>query len=142
MIYLYKAGFTLLELIIVLFIMAIGASIVAVSVSRSYEKGVLRGEVTRLHSTLRQARELSLQQRTPFTFVLEQEDGTFRLEKNGVLYGRLLSVSKDVILKGKSIVFLPKGNSTGGYITVTNSKGRGYFIEVDPVTGTAKVGRL
>jgi hypothetical protein len=98
--------------------------------------------VAGIQKTLKRARDLSLIQRTPFAFALEEKSGAFWLEKNGVLYSGPRSVPEDISIKGKPIVFLPKGNSTGGLITITNPKGRGYYIEVDPVTGTATVERL
>ena len=137
-----KNGFTLLELIIVMFIAGIGLSIVGVAAARSYEKGMLRQEAARLHSTMRYARELSLMQRAPVGFALQEEEGVYWLEKNGSLWGDKKAVRSGHVLEGEPIVFLPKGNSTGGYISITDSRERGYSIEVDPVTGRATIQRL
>jgi|Deesub1362A_J573_1020465.scaffolds.fasta_scaffold00045_35 general secretion pathway protein H len=140
--YLYKNGFTLLELIIVLFIVGIAASIVTVSVNRAYKKSIVRQEAKRIHGILRHARELSLLQRTPVVFALDEENNIFWLEKDGAVYGKVKTVPRGIRLSGEPIVFLPKGNSTGGLITLMDSEERGYSIEVDPVTGTATVKRL
>jgi general secretion pathway protein H len=134
-------GFTLLELIIVMFIAGIGLSIVGVAAAKSYEKSMLRQDAARLHSMMRYARELSIMQRVPVGFALE-EKGLYWLEKNGSLLGDKKAVRSGYVLKGEPIVFLPKGNNTGGYISITDSRERGYSIEVDPVTGRASVRRL
>jgi general secretion pathway protein H len=132
-------GFTLLELIIVMFIAGIGLSIVGVTVARSYEKGMLRQEAARLHSTMRYARELSIMQRAPFELALDEEKGTYWIKRGGSPWGNKKTVRSGHVLEGKPIVFLPKGNSTGGHISITDSRERGYSIEVDPVTGRATV---
>lgn len=134
-------GFTLLELIIVMFIAGIGLSIVGVAAAKSYEKSMLRQDAARLHSMMRYARELSIMQRVPVGFAFE-ETGLYWLEKNGSLLGDKKAVRSGYVLKGEPIVFLPKGNNTGGYISITDSRERGYSIEVDPVTGRASVRRL
>jgi prepilin-type N-terminal cleavage/methylation domain-containing protein len=140
--YLSKGGFTLLEIIIVLLIAGIGLSIASVAISRSLEKNVVRRETARVQRTLARARELSLLQRTPHVFALDEEKGTFWIEKNGEITGRIWSVSDRLIIAGKPIKFMTKGNSRGGIITITDMHERGYLIEVDTVTGRAAVGRL
>jgi general secretion pathway protein H len=134
-------GFTLLELIIVMVIAGLGLSIVGLNAARSYEKSMLRQDAARLHSMMRYARELAIMQRVPVEFTFDEE-GLYWLEKNGSLLGDKKAVRSGYVLKGEPIVFLPKGNNTGGYITIIDSRERGYSIEVDPVTGKATVSRL
>lgn len=134
-------GFTLLELIIVMFIISIGLSIVGFATARSYEKHMIRQDAARLHSMMRYARELSIMQRVPVEFAFE-ERGEYWLEKNGTLWGEKKSVRSGYVLKGEPIVFSPKGNNTGGFVSITDSRERGYSIEVDPVTGRTTVRRL
>jgi general secretion pathway protein H len=140
--YLSNKGFTLIELIVVLIILSVASAIAVVSVGRAHEKRVFKEQALRVQGTLRQARDISLLDRIPVTFALEEEDGKFWLEKDGVPYGRVRTLPEGFELAGEDIVFLPKGNSTGGFITVKKEDGRGYAIEVDTVTGIAKVRRF
>lgn len=135
----FARGFTLLELIVVMLIVSVAVSIVAVSVSRSYEKTALREEALRLRGMMGLAREQAVLQRVPFAFAFG--DDTCWLEKNGSPYGRRLRLAPGVSIEGQTIVFFPKGNSTGGGIDVSKEGRWGYKIEVDPVTGEASLGR-
>lgn len=138
----YNDGFTLLELVMVLLIVGVAISIAAVSLDSVYEKNILRQEATRLYGTLRHAREVSLLHRAPVTFLHEEESGQFWLDKGGSVFGKVHQLHNGIQIEGDSIVFLPKGNSTGGIVTIADAKKRKYSIEVDPNTGNAAVKRL
>jgi type II secretion system protein H len=145
--YLYRyrseRGFTLIELIVVLFILGIAMAIGTVSTMRAYQKSILKDEALRVQGTLRLARDASLIDRMPVTFALEPDSGTFWLERQGSAYGKVRKIPSGLEIEGEPIVFMPKGNSTGGVITIRRSEeDRGYVIEVDTVTGTAKIRRL
>lgn len=138
-----KGGFTLLELIVVLIILSIAMAIGTISLHRAHQKSILKDEALRVHGTLRQARDISLIDRIPITFVANAEDGDFWLEKNGEVYKNIRKLPQGLEIQGEPIVFMPKGNSTGGTIILRNSeRDRGYVIDVDSVTGTAKIRRL
>jgi general secretion pathway protein H len=136
-------GFTLLELIVVLVILGIAMTIGTISINRAYQKSTLKDEALRVQGTLRHARDSSLIDRMPVTFMLEEEAGQFWLERDGKVFGRVRKVPMGLAIEGESIVFMPKGNSTGGVVIIKRSKqDRGYVIEVDKVTGVAKIRRL
>jgi general secretion pathway protein H len=136
-------GFTLIELIVVLIILGIAMAVGTISIQRAHEKSILKDEVLRVHGTLRQARDTSLMDRIPITFVLNADDGNFWLEKEGGVHGKIRELPQGLEIQGMPIVFMPKGNSTGGTITVKKSEQyRGYVVDVDSVTGTAKIRRL
>ncbi len=135
-----EGGFTLLELIVVLWILGIAMAVVTISIQRAHEKGFLKDEAQRVHGTLRQARDISLIDRIPITFVVNAEEGNFWLEKDGGVYKKVSHLPQGLEIQGEPIVFMPKGNSTGGTIILkTSEQDRGYVIEVDSVTGTAKI---
>jgi general secretion pathway protein H len=140
--YLSKKGFTLLELLLVLLIAGLAVSLVVVSTVSTQEKTVLHQEARRLQRTLEYARELSLMKRRPFVFVPADEGGSFWLESDGEPFGKELVLPKGLLVEGDVIVFLPKGNNTGGSVAITNRSGKGYFIELDPATGKAELQRL
>jgi len=144
MIYLSKkSGFTLIELVIVLAIIAMAAAVTTVSIGRTRQKALIRDESARVQGALRQARQASLMQRVPVSFVLDIEGGSYSLFKNEAPFLPMHAFPGGLSVTGsEAIVFFPKGNSTGGSLTITGPGGRSYFIEVDSVTGIAKLRRL
>ncbi len=103
---------------------------------------MLKEQAARVHGTLRHARDASLLRRMPVTFALDSESGTFWLHGGGGLLGSKKTLPGDLVLEGEDVVFLPKGNSTGGLLALTRPDGRGYLFEVDPITGVARVSRI
>ncbi len=130
-------GFTLLELLIIIFVAGISLSIVLLSAGRIRENTIFKGEVRTLHATLRYAREISLMERTNVTFDLDGEGkNKYWLAKNDHKEHEHV-VPAGFSITGKAIAFFPKGNSSGGIIDLKDDKGRGYRFEVDPVLGIA-----
>ena len=133
-----QAGFTLVELLAVLFIIAVSTAVVGVSLGRSLEKERLRQEVTGVRNLMAHARDRALTERRPVTFFVQAEGGLYGLEGGRTLkVGRGLSFKEDALL-----VFFPKGNSTGGEVLLSSPEGRQYRVQVDPVTGEARLQRL
>ena len=135
-------GFTLLELIIVIFIAGISVAIVAVSIGRIHEKRLFNEASKKVFITLKHARETAILEKTPVAFKIDEEAGSFWMEKNNAVYGKMQNMPERITLKGEAIIFFPKGNSSGGRIKITYEKNREYSIEVDPVLGTAKIKRV
>ncbi|MBI4690675.1 MAG: prepilin-type N-terminal cleavage/methylation domain-containing protein [Nitrospirae bacterium] len=133
------AGFTLLELIVVIFIVGISVSIVVVFVGKAHEKAAFRETSKKIYIILKHARELALMEKTTVIFKIDEGGNSFWTERDGAVYGRVQKMPKRVHIKGESIMFFPKGNSSGGRILIEDSKERRYYIEVDPVLGTPKV---
>lgn len=135
-------GFTLIELIVVLLVLGVAAAIGTVSINRAYERGILKDQALRVQGTLRQARDASLLDRMPVTFALDEETRSFWLERREGIYGKVKTLPRGISIAGEPIVFFSKGSSTGGLITVMRDDDRGYAIEVDAVTGSAKIRRI
>lgn len=133
------AGFTLLELIVVLFIVGISLSIVVVAAGRIFEKTVFKETSKKVFITLKYARETAILGKTPVTFKVGEKGSSFWLEKDGVVEGRVQNLPERVSISGESIIFFPKGNSSGGLIKIKDEKERGCSIEVDPVLGKPTV---
>ncbi len=132
-------GFTLLELILIIFIAGISVSIVVVSIGKTREKTVFKEVSRKVFITLKHAREVAIMERSPVTFTIDEENNSFWIEKNGVIYGRTQNMPEHISISGESIMFFPKGNSSGGRVTIKDEKEREYSIEVDPVLGTPTI---
>lgn len=133
-----RAGFTLVELLAVLFIIAVSTAVVGVSLGRSLDKARLRTEVTGVRNLMAHARDRALTERRPVTFFVQAEQGSYGLEgTSSLMIGKGLSFREDAL-----IVFFPKGNSTGGEVFISAPEGRQYRVHVDPVTGEARIERL
>ena len=137
-----RRGFTLLELLVVLFIVGIIASIVAVSVGRFRDKTLFTEEARRIYLTARHAREAAILDRTEVAFRLNEETNTYWLDYPASKPSVSHVVPKKFTITGQDIFFFPKGNSSGGLIEIQNEKGQKYAIEVNKVLGTSSIKRL
>lgn len=135
-------GFTLIELIIVLFIIGLAASVVIVSVGRLHEKTVFNEEARKLFQTIKHAREVSLLERKNIEFKIKEDENKYWLDYGDGTTYNLHSVPQKFTITGEAVVFFPKGNSSGGLIKINNGKGREYTIEVDPVLGMPAIKRF
>jgi len=137
-----NAGFTLLELIIVLLLIGLITALVVVSLSSSLPSTKFRSEVRKLGSLLRYARNRA-------QFLNQEKEVILDLEKREAHYeGKTrVAFSEDTeiyaidpvdgeIREGLyRLVFFPGGGSTGSVIVITR-KGRKTEIQLDPLTGS------
>lgn len=137
-----KRGFTLLELLVVLFIVGIIASIVAVSVGRFRDKTLFTEEARRIYLTTKHAREAAILDRTEVAFRISEDTNTYWLDYPTSKSSGKHVVSKKFSITGAEIFFFPKGNSSGGLIEIQNEKGQKYAIQVNQVLGTSSIKRL
>jgi len=137
-----KRGFTLLELLVVLFIVGIIVSVVAVSFGRLRDKTLFTEEARRIYLTTRHAREAAILDKREIAFRLNEETSTYWLDYSGSKPAEKHAVPNKFIITGPDIFFFPKGNSSGGLIEIQNEKGQKYAIEVNQVLGTSTIKRL
>lgn len=132
-----SAGFTLLELILVLAIVAATASLSVLAVGRLREATLFKDSLREVQGSLRRAKLTALQERVPVLF--KAQGSAFWLEKEAARMGGVNRMPEGSSIKAETtIVFFPKGNSTGGSIHIRDPKGRSYKIEVDRITGVSK----
>ncbi|MCC6345857.1 MAG: prepilin-type N-terminal cleavage/methylation domain-containing protein [Nitrospirales bacterium] len=140
-----EKGFTLLELLIVMFLMTLLLGIAAVSLSNSLPSSQVNATARDIASTLKHARSLAL---------LSGEDQVLSLDLNARRYGvegkPFRAIPADIAvmvttpLSGEirsgtyRIVFRPMGVADAGTIIVSNSK-RTVLIEADPVVGAVRL---
>jgi general secretion pathway protein H len=138
-----RDGFTLIELVLVLAVLAMAASVTMVSIGRTGQRALIRDEASLLQGALRKARMESLLRRVPVALIINTESGDYSLSKGNRGAVKLRDIPQKLTLSGsQEIVFFPKGNSTGGNLELTGPGGRIYNIEVDRVTGLARLRRL
>ena len=135
-------GFTLLELLLVLFIVGLAASVVMFSGSRLQEKSRFNTEARKLYLTVKHARETAILERMDIVFKIDVEANRYWLAYGDNETSDIHSIPQTFILSGEDIVFFPKGNSSGGRIQIDNGKGQKYEVTVDTVLGTPSIKRL
>ena len=131
-------GFTLIEMLVCLAILAILAALFANGFTASREKSQLTASANELAIALRTTRDLALAESRPETFALDTARRTYS-SAGGVArhLGREVDVrltALDSGARGGTIRFFPDGGSTGGALALTLDKRR-LDVTVDWLTG-------
>lgn len=139
------SGFTLIELMVVLFIMAVASAISAPSVGRGMEGLRVRSEVQGIVAFLRHGRQQAITQERSYLVLFEPVTQSFSLTEEGAdapRARRAVSSSVRIVADPPSITFSPQGFSTGGSLLLEGPGGRSYRITVHPLTGRVTNTRL
>lgn len=142
-------GFTLLELVVVLAILVLMASLVPPLVSSAVPGAELKGAARELAAALRNARSQAITRNREVTVHLNVKTRRYRVTGHKQafslpddlklsVYGAS-SESPSAVIGG--IRFFPDGSSTGGRITVAKN-GLTYQVNVDWLLGRVKLGEL
>lgn len=135
-------GFTLFELLLVLFIIGLAASVVMFSGSRMQEKAIFNTEARKLYLTVKHAREISILERRDIVFKVDGEANRYWIAYGDDKTSEMHSLPPKFTIAGEDVIFFPKGNSSGGKIEIANGKGQKYEVTVVPVFGTTSIKRL
>jgi prepilin-type N-terminal cleavage/methylation domain-containing protein len=135
-------GFTLLELIVTLVVVAVAVGLVAPAIGRSTEALRVRAEVAGFSATFRHAREQAITTSQPFTVVVNPASNllTVTTGDDEVRWTRPLSNRIEIRAETPSALtvrFEPQGTSSGGGYRLTSGKIT-YRVTVDPVTGRVR----
>src|SRR5689334_21811143 len=135
-------GFTLLELIVTLVVIAVAAGLVAPAIGRSTESLRVRAEVAGFSATFRHAREQAITMRQAFTVQVNLANRllTVTTGEDEVRWTRALS--KRVELRADTpgslaVRFEPQGTSSGGEFHLMSGK-IVYRVTVAAVTGRVR----
>jgi len=138
-------GFTLLELIVTLFVIAVAVGLVAPVIGRSTDAMRGRSEIARFSAMLRHARDQAITTRRGYAFVIDPaaHRATIVAAPDEVM--RTRSLPSDLTVEASPpqaliVRFEPSGVSSGGDFQVTTG-GTRYRITVDPLTGRVRVER-
>src|SRR5512143_220266 len=135
-------GFTLLELMCVLLLLALILGLVLPSMFRTMRREQNRASLRELMSSLRAARSAAATSHRRVRLFLNLENGRYRTEgspRQKVLVGLRLGEAR-LVWQGPDkrqgyIAFYGDGSSSGGYLTLTDSAGQQYVVEVEIITG-------
>ena len=141
-------GFTVLELVVTLFVIMVTIGLVAPVISRSSEAIRARSEVAGFSAVLRHARERAITTRQPHAVVIDPANHKITVLLGGadgeVKHTRQLSERLKVEATpppALTVRFEPQGTSSGGQYKVTTGDVV-YRVTVDPITGRVKNTRL
>lgn len=145
-------GVTLIELIIVLFIIGIASGLVGVLIYRGTSDLELSTFTKDVSATLRYARSHAIAEKKVYSFIMWEDKMAYGLyvdypeeevEEPAPLIYKTVPKLLEAIFKSKTdnfrIDFFPQGNSSGGIIEIKNQKGKTFFIIVNKVTGRVEV---
>jgi prepilin-type N-terminal cleavage/methylation domain-containing protein len=135
-------GFTLLELIAVLGLMALILVLVLPGLHQTYVRQRDRANLRRLVVALRTARSEAATNRRRVRVFMDLKTGQYRLEgvpKFGQLTGMKIVESRlvwqDQVKEHGYVAFYGDGSSSGGRLRLVDPAGVSYRVEVEVITG-------
>ena len=141
-------GFTLLELIVVLFLAGLVAALVAPSFSGTLESSRLRSGAAGVRATLTLARTLAASGSRLRSVVFDIERGEYVVDGEARTYVLPEGIRIESARVGNEepeqetfrVRFFPDGSAEGAEIVVASSTGGRLRVTVDPLTGIAEAG--
>jgi general secretion pathway protein H len=134
-------GFTLLELIVVLFVLALGAALAAPSIGRSTDSIKARAEIAGFSAMFRHGREMAITSGRSHAVVVDPP-----ARRVSVVVGedvkRTRAIPQGWTIDAEppgnlTVRFEPQGSSNGGDYRIRTA-GIGYRVTVDPLTGRVR----
>ena len=143
-----QRGFSLLELLVVIILIAIMMALVGTSISRSVSNAELRSASRGLLAALRYTQTHAIVSHQEQILTIDMENLSYQPpDREAVKFPEGIEVSmvtaQSELLSDQvgGIRFFPDGGSTGGQITV-HVKKRQYEINIAWLTGEARMNRL
>ena len=135
-------GFTLLELIVTLVVVAVAVGLIAPAIGRSTESLRVRAEVAGFSATFRHAREQAITTRQAFTVLVNptRHQLTVTTGEDEVRWTRAMSNRVEIrpdAPSSLSVRFEPQGSCSGGDYRLVSGK-IVYRVMVDAVTGRVR----
>jgi len=140
-------GYTLIEVVVVLLVLALAAGVVVPAIGRSADTLRLRAEVAGVASFLRAAREQAITREMPYEVGVDSEASVLVLRVSAGDAGQSAPavratkrLSPRLRLEAdppsaRVITFFPQGLSSGGRFRIEAPGAVVYLVTVDPVTG-------
>ena len=142
-----QRGFTLIEVLVVLGVLALLASLIAPMMSGAQGKADTYAAARDVAAALRTTRNLAMMRGHAETFVIDTGGGAFRAGSNapvrrlpnGVQLVLVTATSEQVSETVGGIRFFADGSSTGGGVRLSKGTSRGEVL-VDWLTGHVSIG--
>jgi len=143
-----KRGITLIELVVVFVIIAIGAVLLAPNIGAWLPNYRLRGATRDIVSTMRTAQMKAVSNNTEYQVLFNQGAGTYILQYrdtggNWVNEGATQTLPSGIQIKdpfpGNIAHFNPNSTSSTGSMTLENTKKQTRNITLTPATGRIKI---
>ena len=143
-------GFSLIELVVVLAVLAIGAAVVAPAVGRTADGVRARAEVGAVAAFLRSARERAVTRQEALEVLVDNDTHALVMRRAGhhgeaaVVASRAVSpwLRLEADPPPPRVTFLPHGMSSGARFAVAAPGSRAYVIAVDALTGRVSTQRV
>lgn len=148
-----KKAFTLIELIIVLFIIGIVSTLVGGTFYRSIDNVRLKTAAKEMAASLRYIRSKAIAEKNIYYFIADSNGYEFHtdllaegnnpdLEKP--VYNTRKNFHESIYLENTEntdirVEFFPEGNSTGGEILLKNTKSSSCSISIEKINGRVKI---
>jgi Tfp pilus assembly protein FimT len=151
-------GFTLLELTLVMFFMALIAGLTTPFIMSTLDRMEMQSAARKMASALRFARSEAITIKKPVIFsgnitqnhywisaIEVIKNPRIRSLKNPIRLAQFMPTEEnDPVSEGKfTVTFFPQGNSSGGEISINIKESREsenyYVINIDPITGRTKI---
>jgi type IV fimbrial biogenesis protein FimT len=139
-------GFTLVELVVTLLVLALAVGVAAPSIARGVDTVRTRAEAGGVATFLRAAREKAITHNQSYEVRVRPAEGLVELRTGDAVSAtkRLAAgvrVTADPPSAG-TITFLPQGLTSGGRLRVEMPGRQGYLITVNALTGRVSTQRL
>jgi general secretion pathway protein H len=141
-------GFSLLELVLVLMVLALSSSIVLPNIEKRLEERAIRVSALSLAAVARHLRSRALDEGVPQRLVVNVSQNSYRGEGESEVYlppeVKFADVTGgEVVDQGmRQFTFFPNGSSYGGAIALRGGQhSASYFLQFEPLTGRVEVRR-
>jgi general secretion pathway protein H len=139
------AGFTLVELLVVMVIAALVLGLVATSISRNISGAEMRSAAHKMTASMRYTRTRAILDKEEMVFLVDTENRSYLAPKKEAVVlpegmNVALTTARSELTSEQvgGIRFYPDGGSTGGYVEL-EANGRVYRINVAWLTGEASM---
>ncbi len=133
-------GFTLLEVLVVLLLIALGSSLAVFALSTSERRHTLKRATRQVEVFLKEARAGAVLKKRVLYVQADEVEGDLNLLGPDNTTLRTYRPPEGITLKARRIVFFPNGSTSGGSIVLSDGRIR-YRVTIEEATGIVRTER-